>query len=229
MIIKENEGYFETKLSSISNDILQKGIELAINDSGYKIPTEKIISDGSWHLDFVLFGDLLCRIVVNLEEDFFSFGVCYTEGDRVPINLYENLEDAYNSDEIEEYMLSQKEGLEGLAYDLFKSLPEEELPSDLMIDNYDRLSEIKKDYMAYSLILFMIGIFFYKLKNEGDYLEMGFGMLLSSKDNDITYISESFKEQHEQNYIAYLSELDKQKILEDADEDISFEDNKESL
>lgn len=29
--------------------------------------------------------------------------------------------------------------------------------------------------------------------------------------------------------VAYLSESDKQKMLEDADEDISFEDNKESL
>lgn len=40
---------------------------------------------------------------------------------------------------------------------------------------------------------------------------------------------ESIKEQHEQNDIAYLSELEKQKMLEEADKDISFENNKESL
>lgn len=170
MKIRENEGYFEVKLNSITEEDIVRAIDFAINDSVISdsdsvIPYENIEWNGrSKHLDLYL-ENLLFRIVFNEYENFFSFGVCYTEDEKDTIFLYDLLGDKYDIDEIEGYMIKQKNHLEEIALKLFDSMSDD-LKSKVKSWKVEKpehtFNKHSKDILVSSLMLYIQGVYFKK-------------------------------------------------------------------
>jgi hypothetical protein len=192
MIIKETGGVFTTEVSSITEEIINNALEIVNEiDLPKKIDYEEG-ENGDGEVSFIRHGDIEYKAII--EEGQFKCYFCYTEGECEIIDLNERL-----TDSDPQYKHSQQEGLEILGYyELWKRIPDEHFPE------YAK-GDCDEEAFNYSLMLFMIGVYYKYLEDEKEKL-------------------------WQKNFsIANLSESDMQKMLEDAEEDISFEDNKESL
>ncbi|MGP9656172.1 hypothetical protein [Halomonas sp. AOP35-4E-18] len=188
MNITESMGIYSTDVNSITDEIKANAFELLDRVD----LDEKINNEYPDEISFIRHGDI--EYIAKIEEGLFKCYFCYTEGESEIIDLNERL-----TDSDPQYKHSQQEGLEILGYyELWKRISDKHFP------DYAK-GDCDEEAFNYSLMLFMIGVYYKYLEDEKEKL-------------------------WQKNFsVSNLSESDKQKMLEEADEDISFEDNKESL